>query len=179
MTKTRTARLTAAALAIPLLLSALAACTTDDAPDTGTSAGGGAGSSAGGSQGDDTSSSQTLEDYQLAFASCMRDQGIDMPDPNADGSINAQQGDGFMEAAEACQTELGQPPAAPGGGPQKSDEEQRAEWIEIAACFRDNGLDVPDPGPGESLTIPMDAPEAVFEECAPEGIGGSTSAGGK
>ena len=172
MPKFRTARLAAAALTIPLLLSVLAACgTADDTPDAGSSAGGGAGG--------ETESSQSMEDYQLAFASCMRDQGIDMPDPNEDGSIQAQKSDGMMEASEACEAELGAAPAAPGDGPQKSDEEQRAEWLEIAACFRDNGLDVPDPGPGESLTIPMDAPEAVFEECAPEGIGGSTSAGGK
>jgi len=171
MPKYRTSRLTAAALAIPLLLGALAACgTTDDASDADSGSGGGSGS--------DTESSQSFDDYQLAFASCMREQGVDMPDPNADGSIEAQSGDGFMEAAEACQDELGQPPAAPGGGSEMSDEEQRAEWLEIAACFRDNGIDVPDPQPGESLTIPMDAPSDVFEECAPEGIGGSTGAGG-
>ncbi|MEU4362423.1 hypothetical protein [Promicromonospora sp. NPDC023987] len=166
MTTYLTSRLTAAALAIPLLLGALTACgTSDDTPDTG------------GGTGSDTSS-QSFDDYQLAFASCMRDQGVDMPDPNSDGSIEAQAGDGFMEAAEACQAELGEPPAAPGAGPQKSEEEQRAEWLKIAACFRDNGHDVPDPGPGESITIPMDAPEAVLEECVPEGIGGSTGAGG-
>lgn len=164
----RTPRLAAAALAIPLLLSALTACggTADEGPE------------AGGGTGDPTSSTRSAEDYRLDLAECMRDQGVDMPDPNADGSIDAQSGDGFMEAAEACNEELGDPPAAPGDGPKKSDEEQRAEWVEIASCFRDNGYDVPDPGPGESLTLPMDAPEDVFETCAPAGVGGSTSAGG-
>lgn len=171
MTTYLTSRLTAAALAIPLLLGALTACgTDDDTPDAGGGTDGGTGS--------DTSSSQSFDDYQLAFASCMRDQGVDMPDPSSDGSIEAHASDGFMEAAEACQAELGEPPAAPGAGPQKSEEEQRAEWLKIAACFRDQGYDVPDPGPGESITIPGDAPEPILEECVPGGIGGSTGAGG-
>lgn len=166
MPKLRTARLTAAALAVPLLLGALGACgSTDDTPDAGGTADGG------------TESFETFEDYQLAFASCMRDQGVDMPDPNSDGSIQAQGGDGFLEAAQVCQDELGEPPAAPGAGPSMSDEELRAQSLEIAACFRDKGFDVPDPGPGESLTVPMDAPEDVFEECAPRGIMGSTGVG--
>jgi hypothetical protein len=164
MPKFRTSRLTAAALAIPLLLGALSACGTEDEPAAG--------------GGDPTGTPQSFDDYQLAFSSCMRDQGVDMPDPNADGSINAQSGDGFMEAAQVCQEELGDPPAASGSGTGMSEEEQRAEWLEIASCFRDNGIDVPDPGPGETLTVPMDAPDEVHEECAPDGIGGSTSAGG-
>jgi len=168
MPKQRTPKL-AAALAIPLLLVALSACgAADDAPDGGSSSG----------SGSDGTQTLSADDYQLAFASCMRDQGVEMPDPNSDGSIEAQAGDGFMEAAQVCQEELGEPPAPAGGGSSMSDEEQRAEWLEIAACFRDSGFEVPDPGPGETLTVPMDAPEDVFEECAPNGIGGSTGAGG-
>lgn len=169
MPKQRTPKL-AAALAIPLLLFALGACgTTDETPD---------GDSGSGDDGGSGTQTQSYDDYQLAFTACMREQGVDMPDPNPDGSIEAQAGDGFLEAAETCQAELGEPPAPPGGGSQMSEEEQRAESLEIAACFRDNGIDVPDPGPGEMLTLPMDTPEDVFEECAPNGIGGSTSAGG-
>ena len=161
----RTSKLAAAALAVPLLLTALTACGADD--ETPAADGG-----------EGTSSTQTFDDYQLALAECLRDQGVDMPDPDEDGSIAMQQGDGMIEAAEACRTELGEPPADPDAGPVKSDEEQRAEWIEIAGCFREKGYDTPDPGPGESLSVPLDAPDEVFEECAPQGIGGSTSAGG-
>lgn len=164
----RTARLAAAALTIPLLLTALSACGPGDDGDT---TGQGSGS-------DGSSANETFEDYQLDFASCMREKGVDMPDPGADGSIEAHAGDGFMEAAQTCQDELGPPPAPPGGGGTKTEEEQRAEWLEIAACLRENGIDVPDPGPGESLTLNLDeTPEEVLEECAPEGIGGSTGAG--
>jgi hypothetical protein len=161
---------TAAALAVPLLLAALTACGPDDADASGQD--GGPSSSS-----DSSASDRTFDEYQLDFASCMRDKGIDMPDPDENGgSIQAPGGDGFMEAAQTCQDELGLPPAAPGGGPGMSDEEQRAEWLEIAACFRENGVDVPDPGPGEELTIPADVPGDVFETCAPQGVGGSTGA---
>lgn len=163
----RPAQLTIAALAIPLLLTALTACGPDDADASS--------QNDGSSSSDGSASDRSFDEYQLDFASCMRDKGIDMPDPDEDGgSLQAPAGDGFMEAAQECQDELGLPPAAPGGGPGMSDEEQRAEWLEIAACFRENGVDVPDPGPGEELTIPSDVAGDVFETCAPQGIRGST-----
>ena len=166
----RTSKLTAVALAIPLLLSALTACGTGDgAADPDSSADGGS---------DGTESTQSFDDYQLAFASCMREQGVDMPDPNPDGSIEAQSDDRFMEAAEVCQGEVGDPPAAPGGdGPEMSDEERQAEMLELTECFRDNGIDVADPQPGELPSIPMDVPDEVFEECAPNGFSGATGSG--
>lgn len=166
----RPTRLTIAALAIPLLLTTLTACGPDDAGASGQNDGSSSGS-------DSSASDRSFDEYQLDFASCMRDKGIDMPDPDENGgSIQAPAGEGFMEAAQACQDELGLPPAAPGGGSDVSDEEQRAEWLEIAACFRENGVDVPDPGPGEELTIPTDVAGDVFETCAPKGVGGSTGA---
>ena len=30
---------------------------------------------------------RSFEDYQLAFSECMREHGIDMPDPSSDGSM--------------------------------------------------------------------------------------------
>ncbi|MFI2365117.1 hypothetical protein [Promicromonospora sp. NPDC019610] len=168
MRTNRPTRLTVAVLAIPLLLAALTGCGPDDADASGQDDGSGSSS-------DSSTSDRSFDEYQLDFASCMRDKGIDMPDPDKNGgSIEAPAGDGFMEAAQACQEELGLPPAAPGGGPGMSDEEQRAEWLEIAACFRENGVDVQDPGPGEELTIPSDVAGDMFETCAPQGVRGST-----
>ncbi|WP_051433314.1 hypothetical protein [Promicromonospora kroppenstedtii] len=163
----RPTRLIVAALAIPLLLTALTGCGRGDADASGQDDGSSSSS-------DSPASDRSFDEYQLDFASCMRDKGVDMPDPDENGSIQAPAGDGFMEAAQACQDELGLPPAAPGGGPGVSDEEQRAEWLEIAACFRENGVDVPDPGPGEELAIPADVAGDVFETCAPQGVRGST-----
>lgn len=118
----------------------------------------------------ETPSADGFEEYQLAFAQCMRDSGFDVPDPTGGGMEIAQGGDeaGFIEAADACSTELGDPPVAEGSDPM-NDEERIAESIEIAECFRENGIDVPDPKTGELLSIPLDAPQEVLEECFPGG----------
>lgn len=124
---------------------------------------------------------QSFEDYQLAFADCMREHGIDVPDPSSDGSMQAPAIDdmsAFTEASDACQKKLGQPPVA-AGEPTKSDEERLAEMVEMAECFREHGIEVPDPKAGEMITIPMDAPEDVLEACAPNGISGPAAPGGK
>lgn len=131
------------------------------------------------STGGQSSSADSFEDYQLAFAECMREHGIDMPDPSGDGmKVPAVKDmDAFTAASEACQKKLGQPPVAE-GGPTKSDEEQLAEMVAIAECFREHGVEVPDPKPGEVVSIPMDAPSDVLETCAPDGISGPAGPGG-
>jgi hypothetical protein len=67
----------------------------------------------------------------LAFAQCMRDHGIDFPDPqistDSGGGIQVQMGGpgldpdspGFKEANDACSAQVGmpQPGNGPGGGP--------------------------------------------------------------
>jgi hypothetical protein len=139
-----------------------------------------------GSAGDDpdpggTSTAGSFEDYQLAFAKCMREHGIDMPDPSADGSVKipaVKDMTAFTEASDACQEKLGQPPAPDGQAP-KSDEERLAEMVKTAECFRAHGVEVPDPKPGETLTIPMDAPSEVLEACVSGGISGPAAPGGK
>jgi hypothetical protein len=136
-----------------------------DTPDTGST----------------STAADSFEDYQLAFADCMREHGIDVPDPSGDGSMRAPAIDdmgAFTEASDACQKKLGQPPV-PEGEPTRSDEERLAEMVETAECFREHGIEVPDPKPGEMITIPLDAPEDVLEACAPDGITGPATPGGK
>lgn len=152
-------------LATVLLVCALmSACgTTDDTPDPG-----------------GTSTASSFEDYQLAFAECMREHGIDFPDPSGDGSIQAPAIDdmtAFTEASEGCQEKLG-PPPAPEGQTPKSDEERLAEMVKIAECFREHGINVPDPKPGEAMAFPMDAPKDIQEACAPKGFSGPAVPGG-
>lgn len=73
-----------------------------------------------------------MQDRMLEFASCMREHGIPMPDPNTDGGIRIQRNDDgtvtngddqidpsspeFQEAQDACQPILGDD--LPGGGPR-------------------------------------------------------------
>jgi hypothetical protein len=129
-----------------------------------------------------TSSAGSFEDYQLSFARCMREHGIDLPDPSADGSVQVpavKDMTAFTAASDACQKKLGQPPAPDDGQAPKSDEERLAEMVKTAECFRAHGVNVPDPKPGETITIPMDAPSDVMEACAPDGISGPAAPGGK
>lgn len=85
------------------------------------------------------------EEAMLAFAACMRDNGVDFPDPGANGEISIQVGpddeEAWREAEEAC-GDL-RPQMAP------MSEEERAEvtdqLLAQAECMRDRGWDMPDP----------------------------------
>ena len=90
------------------------------------------------------------EDAALAFAECMREHGVDMPDPqvgsNGEFRITVNGGPGSMDmeemqaAQEACQDLM------PGGGePRELTAEQKDAMLGFAQCMRDNGIDMPDP----------------------------------
>ena len=83
----------------------------------------------------------------MKFAECMREQGVDVPDPKAAaggpaklaGDVSREE---FEDAAEACE-EYRRDIA-----PQLSEEEQqefRDKALAFARCMREHGLDVPDP----------------------------------
>lgn len=160
MTKTGMVAKAAAMIGVPMLL-ALSACGSDTPEDD-------AGESA-------PPSFASFEEYQLAFAECMRGQGVEVDDPGSDGMNITAADEAFMEAADACQGELGAPPAPEGA--EGSGEDLRAEHLEIAECMREHGVDVVDPAPGENLDVPADVPVEVMETCAPEGVFGSTGVG--
>jgi hypothetical protein len=93
------------------------------------------------------------------FAECMREQGIDMKDPEPGGGIMLQAGPGSndpakVEAAQqACQKHLEN--ARP---PELSDEEEREfkeRVLKFAQCMRDHGIDMPDPTFGEDGRVQM------------------------
>jgi hypothetical protein len=108
------------------------------------------------------------EAAMLAFAQCMRDNGIDMPDPEVSGDggmtfgFQARPGTGTddmdkLEAAQAaCEKFL--PKGGPDGRPMEIDPEMEQAMLDFARCMRENGIDFPDPqfgngivkiGPGE------------------------------
>jgi hypothetical protein len=128
----------------------------------------------------------------LDFARCMREHGVDMPDPTFDengGSTMAIGVEGenmpdqaTMEAAqEACEPIMEDVIAA---GPQDMDPEEVAkrqeEALAFAKCMRDHGVDFPDPqfeGGGrmtQSMTADPSDPnfQAAQEACATEFSGG-------
>ena len=133
----------------------------------------------------------TADDEQalLAFAACMRDNGVeDFPDPvlNADGSVEftgsgqdpfaGVDNDTAEAAVNACIGELEGVAFAPGGADFDLNEIQDA-LVEFAACMRDNGIDFDDPdlsnafGDGEVANpfgeLDLSDPDVVaaIEEC--------------
>lgn len=117
-------------------------------------------------------------DQMRAYAKCMREHGVDMKDPEADGggigiAVPAE-GSAEMEkvnkADEACKQHLPN-----GGEPQKPTAEDLDKAREMAKCLREHGIDVKEPtadDPGIAISGgPGDDPEKVnkaMEACAPE-----------
>ena len=88
---------------------------------------------------------------ELAFARCMRENGVNIPDPGAGGGPQRiRLGKGISpqvveRATTTCRDKTG-------GGPPELSEEDRAEFrdaaLKFARCMRSNGVDVPDPQVG-------------------------------
>lgn len=130
-----------------LLVVMLAACSANAAGPSGVasleSEGTGAESSA------EPSASLDPETAQLEFAKCMREHGIDMPDPEtAPGGgftqrieVDKDGAEKMRAAQEACDQFLDQ-----AGGPRREmDPGQLDKLVEFAQCMREHGVDMPDP----------------------------------
>lgn len=132
----------------------------------------------------DTASSEneaaTYEEYQLEFAECMRDQGINFPDPESDKgkmsqTIEIEDQQAFEKASTTCEDDLGPRPANP-DAPDMDSEEMKEFQARFQKCLRDNGVDIPKapPGGGAAPAIPSDTDPKVLEECdesSKEGLG--------
>ena len=103
----------------------------------------------------DTPTDQTNEELALEFTQCMRDEGVDLPDPtvNADGSIELFQPGAISNidpddpavanAVEVCGDLIAWASFLPGAGLDQSEIEDRL--LGFAQCLRDLGFDVDDP----------------------------------
>ncbi len=104
----------------------------------------------------------------LDFAKCMRDHGVDMPDPVASEGGRVMIGDGPVRGSAGVLTEL---PAGfeaadnacrhfledlIGDGPGPIDPKEQDRALKFARCMRDNGVEMPDPdfsGGGVHITV--------------------------
>ena len=87
------------------------------------------------------------EDAMLAWAQCMRDHGVDVPD-STDGHYRLGDAEGLApglaEAADdAC--EPWQRMAESGAGAEPLTAEEKQTFLDHAQCMRDRGWDMPDP----------------------------------
>jgi hypothetical protein len=88
-----------------------------------------------------------VQDAQVRYSRCMREHGIDMPDPGADEQmrIEIDDPDAWQEAEEECRPILEE---IVGTFEPPSEEEQarmREQALEFAKCMREHGVDMPDP----------------------------------
>ena len=98
----------------------------------------------------------------LDFAKCMREHGIDMPDPQVDDQgrvrvrVGGPGGGGrpdpkkLDEAQKACGRLMGG-----GDGAGQIDPEERDAMVAFARCMREHGIDMPDPT-GDGLVMRKD-----------------------
>jgi hypothetical protein len=140
-----TSRLAFLTLPVATVSLALAAC------------GGGGSDPSAASEGDQRAERRAAA---VDFAQCMREHGIDMKDPTAEGGIMLSAGpdsgntEAELETAQkACQKHLDKIK------PPELSEEQEAEFKEralaFARCMREHGVDMPDPTFGDGGRVQM------------------------
>ncbi|MEV8634787.1 hypothetical protein AB0395_24340 [Streptosporangium sp. NPDC051023] len=138
-------------LAVAPLVLALAACGAGSASGAGAGADGIAGASGGTAKPSASASGSApadRRDAQLKFAQCMREHGVDVPDPEADGRMIIRQPKGGDEAKtekamQECQHFMKD--AVGGKGGPASDPKARDQMLKYAQCMREHGVDMPDP----------------------------------
>jgi hypothetical protein len=173
MTTTRRATVLAAALLV-LVAGPLAACGGDDGSDNAVASldgaaaasddGGGGGDDGGGGGGrSDEANQAEFQDAMLEYAQCMRDHGVDMPDPTFDDGNVAIGGkgpdsrggadqDAFMAADEACRSILEDAMPEISLSPEEQAEMQD-QMLAMAECMRGKGHDMPDPQVSDKGTV--------------------------
>ncbi|MDP8954764.1 MAG: hypothetical protein M3N37_07605 [Actinomycetota bacterium] len=138
----------------------------------------------------DGDGAKSFEEGLLEFARCMREQGVDMPDPATGGGgggmvvVKPGSGGGDVddEKFEAADQRCGH--LLEGSEPDLSPEEMdrmQDEMLAFARCMREHGIDMPDPEADGSMTmaigddgVDLHDPDfqAAEKECRPEGATG-------
>jgi hypothetical protein len=104
----------------------------------------------GGGDDDSADAEANFEDAQVEFAQCMRERGIDIPDPEPGQSgiqIRLPEGvdpdsESFQNAQEDCEPII-QDAIPEGERPDPS--EVRDQGVKLAQCMREHGVNMPDP----------------------------------
>ena len=126
----------------------------------------------------------TFEEGVLNFAQCMREEGINFPDPTFDidgnpqfDNLEIENEEEFETAFENCEDILRN------ALPEQFDLDPEVEAalvdasLEFSQCMRDQGIDFPDPKPGEfgffafrdaDIDFSSKEVQEAFEICQPE-----------
>jgi hypothetical protein len=137
-------------LALALALGAAACGGSPDGDGVATLGGDGANDQQTGSG----SAKKDPQEAALEFAKCMREHGVDMPDPEVDsqGRIRVTVGNPGSKGnppdpkkLEAAQQACGNLLGGGGEGPGKLDPKAQDAMLAFARCMREHGIDMPDP----------------------------------
>ena len=126
----------------------------------------------------------TFEEGVLDFAQCMREEGVNFPDPTFDidgnpqfDNLEIENEEEFENAFENCEDILRN------ALPEQFDLDPEVEAalvdasLEFSQCMRDQGIDFPDPKPGEfgffafrdaDIDFTSESVQNAFEICQPE-----------
>jgi hypothetical protein len=99
------------------------------------------------------------QDAQVKFAQCMRENGVDIPDPVPGQPARIPSAGGDQAKLETA-TKKCQPILQSGGGLiNPNDPKVQDQLVKFAQCMRKNGVNMPDPKPadGGKMQIPSGA----------------------
>jgi hypothetical protein len=111
------------------------------------------------------------EDAALNYARCMRDHGVDMPDPDTSGGPGIVKFGGpnassldmtkFQDADKACHDILGS--AAPQKPTPAQQQQMQDQALAFSRCMRKHGIDMPDPtfGADGGMTMKIDSGSGI------------------
>jgi hypothetical protein len=125
-----------------------------------------------------TSKQAGVQAQVLKFAKCMREHGVDMPDPqvSADGGgVAVTKGAGMTPSAqtdaalEACKDLRPKAPTASPGEQQAS----FGKALKTAKCMREHGVDMRDPLPDGTAQMAGVDPESPAFQAALKACGGT------
>ena len=145
-------------LVAPVLMLALAGCTSG-APDGATTSPDGGAASA--QPGSDAELSAARDAYDRKLAECFRAQGLDVKDPLPGQGITEDSPE-IQEAYPACAAEIGDPPSNAG---MKLSPEDLYALLERAKCLREMGYEIQEPAADDPGFIPAEVTEEDFDTC--------------
>jgi hypothetical protein len=103
-----------------------------------------------------TTTAQSSQEQVLKFVSCLRDQGLDVPDPkfDADGNLSGRlferggaidpRSDTTRAAIDKCRTLVGDVRLGPGGGRRFDPQQMQTVFNDFTSCLRKEGIEVND-----------------------------------
>lgn len=99
-----------------------------------------------------------IEEVELEFAQCMREEGVDFPDPGGEIPQELYDDPNFESASQACQPILDEAIGDIELTPEMREEMQET-MLAFAECMREEGVDYPDPQIDDSGMPGMEMPE--------------------